>query len=111
MAWEIGRVGIAAAAVVFLPGWLLLDLVRWQLPRDVRVSVIPIAFALSVAIVSAMGVVAYVVGANLDIVMYVLIGIDGPLHNVLKIKPPIVFSRGNADFLVEALDGALMETA
>jgi 4-aminobutyrate aminotransferase-like enzyme len=37
----------------------------------------------------------------------VLVGIDGPLHNVLKIKPPMVFSRGNADLLVEALDGVL----
>ena len=38
-----------------------------------------------------------------------LLSIDGPLHNVLKIKPPIVFSKANADALVGALDGVLAE--
>ena len=33
-----------------------------------------------------------------------LISTDGPLHNVLKLKPPIVFSRENADALVDALE-------
>jgi 4-aminobutyrate aminotransferase-like enzyme/Ser/Thr protein kinase RdoA (MazF antagonist) len=33
----------------------------------------------------------------------VLISTDGPDHNVLKIKPPIVFSRRNADHLVDML--------
>jgi 4-aminobutyrate aminotransferase-like enzyme len=39
----------------------------------------------------------------------ILIGIDGPLHNVLKIKPPMAFSEENADFLVASLDEALSE--
>jgi 4-aminobutyrate aminotransferase-like enzyme/Ser/Thr protein kinase RdoA (MazF antagonist) len=39
----------------------------------------------------------------------ILISTDGPLHNVLKIKPPLVFSEENADFLVESLDGVLGE--
>jgi 4-aminobutyrate aminotransferase-like enzyme/Ser/Thr protein kinase RdoA (MazF antagonist) len=39
----------------------------------------------------------------------ILISTDGPLHNVLKIKPPMVFDEANADFLVEALDGVLSE--
>ncbi|MCP4688028.1 MAG: aminotransferase class III-fold pyridoxal phosphate-dependent enzyme, partial [Desulfobacterales bacterium] len=39
----------------------------------------------------------------------VLISTDGPLHNVLKIKPPIVFSEKNAEELVEALDRVLSE--
>ncbi len=34
----------------------------------------------------------------------VLLGTDGPYHNVLKIKPPIVFSRQDADRLLTALD-------
>lgn len=41
----------------------------------------------------------------------ILISIDGPLHNVLKLKPPIVFDVDNADFLVETLDKVLAEDA
>jgi len=37
----------------------------------------------------------------------VLLSTDGPLHNVIKIKPPIIFSRADADVLVEHLDEAL----
>jgi len=33
----------------------------------------------------------------------VLLGIDGPRHNVIKIKPPLVISSGNAEFLVDQL--------
>ena len=32
---------------------------------------------------------------------------DGPDENVVKIKPPIIFSRENADTLVGAIDRAL----
>ena len=38
-----------------------------------------------------------------------LISTDGPDHNVLKLKPPIVFSEKNADDLVEALEAVLGE--
>ncbi|MHA2148431.1 MAG: aminotransferase class III-fold pyridoxal phosphate-dependent enzyme [Candidatus Thorarchaeota archaeon] len=38
-----------------------------------------------------------------------LISLDGPLHNVLKIKPPLVFTTENADTLVDALDLVLKE--
>jgi 4-aminobutyrate aminotransferase-like enzyme/Ser/Thr protein kinase RdoA (MazF antagonist) len=41
----------------------------------------------------------------------VLMSTDGPHHNVLKIKPPMCFSRDDADFLVETLDRVLAETA
>jgi len=37
----------------------------------------------------------------------ILLSTDGPLHNVIKIKPPIVFNRQNADMLVENLDQVL----
>ncbi len=37
----------------------------------------------------------------------ILMSTDGPLHNVLKIKPPMVFNRSNADFLVATLDRVL----
>jgi 4-aminobutyrate aminotransferase-like enzyme len=39
----------------------------------------------------------------------ILISTDGPLENVLKMKPPIVFSEKNADEVVFALDKILQE--
>ena len=39
----------------------------------------------------------------------ILMSTDGPLENVLKLKPPIVFSEKNADDLVAALDQILAE--
>ena len=39
----------------------------------------------------------------------VLIGLEGPLGNVLKIRPPLVFSVANADRLLDARDRALRE--
>jgi 4-aminobutyrate aminotransferase-like enzyme len=38
----------------------------------------------------------------------VLISAAGPHVNVLKIRPPLVFSTGHADLLVERLDQALL---
>ena len=38
-----------------------------------------------------------------------LLSTDGPLHNVLKIKPPMTFSKQNADEMVRLLDVALSE--
>ena len=37
----------------------------------------------------------------------ILLSTDGPHHNVLKIKPPIVFSQQYADILIAALDDIL----
>lgn len=39
----------------------------------------------------------------------VLLSTDGPLHNVLKIKPPLVFTEEDADFLITTLDKVLGE--
>jgi len=39
----------------------------------------------------------------------VLMSIDGPGHNVIKIKPPLVFSRENALELLEYLKKILAE--
>ncbi len=39
----------------------------------------------------------------------ILISTDGPLENVLKIKPPLVFSEQNADEIVATLDKVLGE--
>jgi 4-aminobutyrate aminotransferase-like enzyme/Ser/Thr protein kinase RdoA (MazF antagonist) len=39
----------------------------------------------------------------------ILLSTDGPFHNVLKIKPPLVFTAANADFLVTTLDELLKE--
>jgi 4-aminobutyrate aminotransferase-like enzyme len=37
----------------------------------------------------------------------VLIGLDGPSANVLKIRPPLAFDESHAEQLVDALDAAL----
>jgi 4-aminobutyrate aminotransferase-like enzyme/Ser/Thr protein kinase RdoA (MazF antagonist) len=37
----------------------------------------------------------------------VLLSTDGPLHNVIKIKPPMIFARTDADVLLERLDAML----
>lgn len=39
----------------------------------------------------------------------ILLSTDGPHHNVIKIKPPLVFTKENADWLVENLDAVLPE--
>ena len=39
----------------------------------------------------------------------IVLSTDGPFHNVLKIKPPLVFTQANADFLVAILDESLAE--
>jgi 4-aminobutyrate aminotransferase-like enzyme/Ser/Thr protein kinase RdoA (MazF antagonist) len=41
----------------------------------------------------------------------ILAGTDGPHHNVLKLRPPLVFTRGDADFFVATLDRILQEDA
>lgn len=41
----------------------------------------------------------------------ILMSTDGPLHNVLKIKPPMCFSADDADRLLETLDAILGEDA
>ena len=40
----------------------------------------------------------------------VLLSTDGPYDNVLKFKPPMVFSKDDADFLVERLDASLSKS-
>ncbi|HEY1366077.1 MAG TPA: aminotransferase class III-fold pyridoxal phosphate-dependent enzyme [Gaiellaceae bacterium] len=39
----------------------------------------------------------------------VLLSTDGPFHNVLKVKPPLVFAEAEAELLVSTLDVALGE--
>jgi 4-aminobutyrate aminotransferase-like enzyme len=39
----------------------------------------------------------------------ILIGTEGPLHNVLKIRPPMVFSETDADFLLATLGKILQD--
>ena len=40
----------------------------------------------------------------------ILVGTDGPYHNVVKIRPPMAFSEDNADRLVEVFDRILAES-
>jgi 4-aminobutyrate aminotransferase-like enzyme len=39
----------------------------------------------------------------------VLTGTDGPFHNVLKLRPPLVFSDEDAALLLATLDDVLQE--
>jgi 4-aminobutyrate aminotransferase-like enzyme len=39
----------------------------------------------------------------------ILMSTDGPHHNVLKIKPPVIFSQRDADFFVESLERVFRE--
>lgn len=39
----------------------------------------------------------------------VLVSRDGPLHNVLKIKPPLVFNKSDVNTLIERLKETLSE--
>jgi 4-aminobutyrate aminotransferase-like enzyme/Ser/Thr protein kinase RdoA (MazF antagonist) len=39
----------------------------------------------------------------------ILMSTDGPFNNVLKIKPPMVFSKPNSDFLLESIASVLKE--
>jgi 4-aminobutyrate aminotransferase-like enzyme len=41
----------------------------------------------------------------------VLVSTDGPFHNVIKIKPPLVFGEPDADLLVSVMDEVLAELA
>ena len=52
---------------------------------------------------------AYVVERLRD--LGVLTGTDGPFHNVLKVRPPLVFSEDDADLFVDRLDEVLAEDA
>jgi 4-aminobutyrate aminotransferase-like enzyme len=40
----------------------------------------------------------------------ILMSVDGPQHNVLKIKPPMCFSKVNADYMLEVLTKVLNES-
>jgi ethanolamine-phosphate phospho-lyase len=40
---------------------------------------------------------------------FILVSSDGPDRNVLKLKPPLVFSHENADHFVQILDEVLTE--
>jgi 4-aminobutyrate aminotransferase-like enzyme len=46
---------------------------------------------------------------NAAVARGVLLSTDGPDHNVLKIKPPLVFSEADADRLAEVIDDVLDE--
>jgi 4-aminobutyrate aminotransferase-like enzyme len=41
----------------------------------------------------------------------VLVSTDGPFHNVLKIKPPLVWTDADVDRLLAVLDRVLREPA
>ncbi len=50
---------------------------------------------------------AYVVNRLRD--KGVLVGTEGPFHNVIKIRPPLCFTQQDADYVIECLDAILKE--
>ncbi|GHB36557.1 hypothetical protein GCM10007094_27730 [Pseudovibrio japonicus] len=40
----------------------------------------------------------------------ILMGTEGPFDNVLKMRPPMIFSKDNADYLLDVLDQAINES-
>ncbi|HXN51303.1 MAG TPA: aminotransferase class III-fold pyridoxal phosphate-dependent enzyme [Candidatus Acidoferrum sp.] len=41
----------------------------------------------------------------------ILVGTDGPQHNVIKLRPPLIFSESDADLFVTTLESILQEDA
>ncbi len=41
----------------------------------------------------------------------ILAGTDGPHHNVIKLRPPLIFTKNDADLFVQTLDAILQEDA
>jgi 4-aminobutyrate aminotransferase-like enzyme len=41
----------------------------------------------------------------------ILAGTDGPHHNVIKLRPPLVFTEADAEHFVKTLDNILQEDA
>src|SRR5262249_13421697 len=73
---------------------------RYDLIRDVRGSGFFIGIELETQ-TSADNIVNYLRDNE------ILLGTDGPQHNVLKISPPMPFSPEDADLLLGVLGGAI----
>jgi 4-aminobutyrate aminotransferase-like enzyme len=85
---------------------------RHELVGDVRGS----GLFIGIELVTNRATLAPGTGAADDVVNHmreagVLIGTDGPHHNVLKIRPPMPFADEDADALVDTLDRALVSSA
>lgn len=39
----------------------------------------------------------------------ILLGTDGPYHNVIKIKPPLIITKADVDLFIKALDEVIAE--
>ena len=48
-------------------------------------------------------------GASWDVENWADIGVSGMQANVVKVRPPLPFSRANADLFLERLDACLGE--
>ena len=55
----------------------------------------------------ATGQASYVVNRLRD--RGILTGTDGPHHNVIKLRPPLIFSEADADLFIAMLDSVLQE--
>lgn len=83
---------------------------RFPVIGDVRGPGLFLGFELvddPIALTPAAAKTAYL--ANRMRELGVLMSTDGPYHNVIKIKPPMVFGRKDADFLLEILEKVFRE--
>jgi 4-aminobutyrate aminotransferase-like enzyme len=83
---------------------------RFPLIGDVRGSGLFLGIELvsdPVAKMPASAATSYI--ANRMRTLGILMSTDGPDHNVLKIKPPMVFGKGQADFLLGMLERVMKE--
>jgi 4-aminobutyrate aminotransferase-like enzyme len=39
----------------------------------------------------------------------ILLGTDGPFHNVVKIRPPMPFTEADGDLLIDELEAAIRQ--
>ncbi len=87
-------------------GSYLVDRLR-AIEDDRIVDVRGAGLFLGIQLVDAATTKAVVEYAKAD---HVLLSIDGPAHDVIKIKPPLVFTNEDADRLVDAVTYALATT-
>lgn len=84
MAWESLRLALAVVFVLVLPGLLVLEVTR-VVPKGVgRMALLPLAFSISMAFVSLIGLIGYALDVGLVVVESVILG-SAALFLLLKL--------------------------
>ena len=84
MAWEFLRLTLAVVFVLVLPGLLVLEVTR-VVPKGVgKMALLPLAFSISMAFVSLIGLIGYALGVGLVVAESVVLG-SAALFLLLKL--------------------------